>query len=98
MSLVDNNLTATVELNSIDAQTQLPHVSQMQMQQMQMQQMQHMQHMQHMQMQPLPQHLQDPHATAGVPGYPYPPPQYYPMYMNPQVRFSLFYLFKLNLS
>ena len=32
----------------------------------------------------VPQHFQqDPHATAGVPGYPYPPPQYYPApYMN----------------
>ena len=35
-------------------------------------------------MQVPPQHFQDPHATAGVPGYPYPPPQqFYPaMYMN----------------
>jgi hypothetical protein len=38
---------------------------------------------QQMPMQVPPQHFQDPHATAGVPGYPYPPQQFFtPMYMN----------------
>jgi hypothetical protein len=77
MHLSSLNITAqvteaTVELNPV-SDVHIPLQQQVQVP-MQMQ----------VPMQVPPQHFQDSHATAGVPGYPYPHPQqfYTAMYMN----------------
>lgn len=75
ITISDTTPTPSVELHNIDEvpNSQIPHMSQLPQ----------IPHMSQIPM-PVPHFHQDPHSTAGVPGYPYPPPhQFYPtMYMN----------------